>query len=134
MNSLSLIHAIVLLQEKERLSEIEGEGQIVRSSENLNRAIELACESLGRNLKKMPRGAQILFLLIEEMRDRICEEKRISFSAFRFTRKDLQAEIGWNNELIYSHLNFLEAAGYVEMKGRKYQILLRSQVQKLYRT
>lgn len=130
MKSLSLIHAIVLLHEKECLSKRKGVGQLVRDIKNIAQAKELACRVLGRNLGKIPRKTQILFLLIEKMRERVCEEKRIGHSVYRFTREDVQAYTGWRDEVIASHLKILEGSGYVRIRAMKYRILLKNSPKK----
>lgn len=126
MKSLSLIHAIVLLHEGERLSRKEGGTRFVRNSENLLRAKELACRSLGRNLRDLPSGTRILFLLIEKWRERVCVVRKIERSACCFTIEEIRADTGWSKKRIKAHLNILEETGYVSKSEKKYQILLSS--------
>lgn len=128
MKSLSLIHAIVLLHEGERLNGRKGDGRLVRNAENIARAKELACQVLGRNLRKIPSQAQVLFLLIEQLGEQVCKAKRIDFSTYRFTKKEIRAQIGWSDRVIGSHLKILESTGYVGRRETKYQILQSSQI------
>lgn len=55
MKSLSLIHAIVLLHEGERLSKRNGKGRLVRNEKNIARAEKLACQVLERTLGEIGR-------------------------------------------------------------------------------
>jgi len=127
MPSLSLIQAIVLLDHGERLHRKEGNGRFVRNAENIAHAKEIAFRILGRNLERMPRETQILFLLIEQMRERACELRNIEFSVYRFTQKEVRVATGWSNKDIRDHLAILENTGYVAMNDRQYRILLSSQ-------
>lgn len=126
MKSLSLIHAIVLLHEGERLSRRAGETRFVRNSETISRAKELACRVLGRNLRELPRDTQILFLLLEQLAGRVCKVSKIELISCRFTIEQIRADIGWSKKIILVHLDVLKDAGYVALVEKQYQILLSS--------
>lgn len=118
MKTLSLIQAIVLLHSRERVHGSTSDGRFVKSPRNMTDAQKLIHQVLSRNLRKMPPKTQTLFLLIE----RICEMQGIGMQAYRFTKKNIQAETGWTDRILSRHLTTLKKAGYLEKKGKNYRI------------
>ena len=86
MKSLSLIQAIVLLSESQRLKKSihlkEKIDRLEASRKNLDLARELAQNVLGRNLKPLPLQTQILFLLIERMAENNAQRERSNVPPF----------------------------------------------------
>ena len=123
MQSLSLIHALVLLRDGASLSRRKGPGRFVRSAENIARAQELAYRVLGRHLDTVPRKAQILMLLIEKMRDQVCKNRGISPLDYCFTKEEVCLEVGWSKKIVGKYLKDLKRLGYLTRRGSKYRLI-----------
>ena len=126
MQSLSLIHAMVLLDKKECLRGNEKNWRFVRNEKTMALANELAFQVLGRNLGEIPRKTQILFLLIEKMGERKYQEKKNGLSSFRFTPTEIQIKTGWSSREIREHLKILKNIGFIGIRNKKYKILFSS--------
>lgn len=132
MKSISLIQAIVLLHEKERLKKkpIKLKNRkihrIEATSQNLAVARKLAHMALGRNLRDLPRQTKILFLLIETMEEKWRKQGIGKHSAVRFSRKNIRLETGWSDTQISLHLNRLETLHYLLKHRDKYELIHKS--------
>jgi len=120
MKFLTLIRAITLLYQHQRphktMSTYGGARQLeyIESTwDDVELAIKLSHEVLGRSLDELQPQTRKLLLLVDQMVRRACEEQKIERSEFRFSRRDVRQFTNWGDTQLKIHLHRLEELEYL---------------------
>jgi hypothetical protein len=118
---LTLIEAIVLLHQHQReIKTIVDDGDtleyIEATAEDVKLAQEIADKVLKPSLDELPPHTRRLFVLIEEMVTKACEEQEIERSDYRFTRRTVREYTRWGDTQLRLHLHRLEEMEYVMLR------------------
>jgi hypothetical protein len=120
MKFLTLIRAITLLYQYQRphksMSAYGGARQLeyIESTwDDVELAIRLSHEVLGRSLDELQPQTRKLLLLVDQMVRRACEEQKIERGEFRFSRRDVRQFTNWGDTQLKIHLHRLEELEYL---------------------
>jgi hypothetical protein len=124
INTIALLHQYQRPIKTLRLASQERVEYVEATLDDIALANELAHEVLGRSLDELPPQTRKLLVLIDEYVGARSDEKRITRSAVRFTRRELREAILWNDTQLRLHLDRLDDLEYViarrEGPGGKY--------------
>jgi DNA primase len=129
---LTLIDTIALLHQHQRKVErTTYRGRTVEyveaTLEDIAQANALAHEVLGRSLDELPPQTRRLLLLIDAHVLSETKSRAIARSAFRFSRRDLRAALGWGDTQLKLHLARLTEMEYLRLdrdgRGFAYELL-----------
>ncbi len=111
--SISLIQALILLDEREVLKSCSGDLDCFEATrKNVAIAHKLAGQILGRG--RLALQEKVLLLLIEEM----VGNKR----EWRFSRERVREYTGWSRRLLKTHIDRLEEMKYLRRENRLYRV------------
>jgi len=120
MKFLTMIRAIALLYQYQRphktMSGYGGQQQveyIEATWDDVELAIKLSHEVLGRSLDELQPQTRKLLLLADQMVRRACEEQKIERNEFRFSRRDVRQFTSWGDTQLKIHLHRLEELEYL---------------------
>src|SRR5579872_4649190 len=109
MKYLSLIQAIILLHERNRLKQkSKYKNRDIQpfevSRETIGLAYKLAHETLLKPLQNLSLSSSLLLLFIEEMVDKACAIQRINRADSCFTSEEIKNYTGWGSSQLKLHL------------------------------
>jgi len=81
--------------------------------EDVELAMKLAPEVLGRSLDELQPQTRKLLLMADEMVKRACEEQKMERPDFRFSRRDVRLFTRWGDTQLKIHLHRLEELEYL---------------------
>lgn len=118
MKYLTLIRAIALLHQYQRdIKTVNHSGQMLNYIEvtkaDIETANKLAHDVLGRSLDELPPQTRTLLKHIHRMVTEQGKAQSIEQSAYRFSRRDVRAFIGWTDFQIKKHMTRLQDMEYL---------------------
>ncbi len=116
---LTLIDAVALLHQHQRLKEKDEEGgSFIRVTlDDIELANRLAPELLGRSLDELPPQTRRLLECIKTLVRTRCEEEKMDPSSAWFSRRELCEQSGWSYSQVKRHLVRLQE---LELVGTRY--------------
>ena len=127
---LTLIRSIALLRQYQRpLQTVEHRGRAVTYIEvtlaDLEVANRLAGEVLGRSLDELPPQSRRLLERLDQMVAKVAEQRDLSRSDARFSRREIREATGWSDFQVRAHLAKLVELEYVLVhrggQGQRYE-------------
>jgi DNA primase len=91
---------------------------------DIQRANEIAGEVLGRSLDELSPSSRKLLMLIKQMCEKVCKEKKITPKEYHFSRRHIRDYSGWSDFQVRTHIRQLEELEYiystVGKRGKEY--------------
>lgn len=115
---LNLILAVAyLFQYQRKHHTIEHDGRTIEyinvTLADIEKANTIANEVLGRSLDDLSPSSRKLLLLIKQMTECECKQKRIEPGEYRFNRRQIREFCGWSDFQVRTHIKQLEQLEYI---------------------